>query len=260
MNFFEKWDSALEGGLQRLVERSLGRGSSADFLESYSQALEEVETRAMSVGGGRVFPHKRVVMRFSVATANEAAVLNGIFANRKQISKEVRHRLESSGCAVGDVLRIDASAVVGSDAGLQPAAGQVECEDHLPPRPGLALCVVEGMAEQGRYAFSEPVVNIGRLAEILDERRFLVRRNHVVFPDRESGINATVSRMHAHIVFDDETGWRRVFDDGSRFGTRIWRNGRIIEVPAGTGGGAWLRDGDELHVGQARMKVEIDAE
>jgi len=42
MNLFEKWDKALEGGLQRLVQHSLGPGAGAHFLECYERALDDL--------------------------------------------------------------------------------------------------------------------------------------------------------------------------------------------------------------------------
>jgi len=78
-----------------------------------------------------------------------------------------------------------------------------------------------------------------------------------VFLDTEHGPNSTVSREHAHIKFDFDTGWYRLYDDASRFGSRIYRGGQIIDVPQGPVGGAWLRSGDEVHLGQARLGVDF---
>ena len=61
-------------------------------------------------------------------------------------------------------------------------------------------------------------------------------------------------------LFDEEAGWYRLYDDGSRFGTRICRDTRIIEVPGGSEGGAWLCRREEVHVGRARMEVDISGD
>jgi len=51
--------------------------------------------------------------------------------------------------------------------------------------------------------------------------------------------NDTVSRRHAHIRLD--AGEYRICDDGSEFGTRVFRDGRSIEVPRGNRRGERLR-------------------
>ena len=74
-------------------------------------------------------------------------------------------------------------------------------------------------------------INIGRMAELTDAEQRVVRRNDVVFEEGGDEANATVSRKHAHIRL--EGGDYRICDDGSEFGTRVFRDGRPIDVPAG---------------------------
>jgi|SRR5579862_4177031 len=60
---------------------------------------------------------------------------------------------------------------------------------------------------------------------------------------------------------DAEAGWYRLYDGSSRFGTRICRNNRILESRAERPGrGAGLRRPDEVHLGQARMGVDISGD
>jgi hypothetical protein len=66
--------------------------------------------------------------------------------------------------------------------------------------------------------------------------------------------NATVSRKHTHIRLDD--GEYRICDDASEFGTRIFRDGRSIDVPSGNRRGERLRPGDEIYLGRACLRFE----
>ena len=100
----------------------------------------------------------------------------------------------------------------------------------------------------------KPRINIGRLAELTDSEQRVVRRNDVVFEEGADEANATVSRSHAHIRLD--SGEYRVCDDESEFGTRVFRDGRPIEVPAGNRRGEKLRPGDEIYVGRACLRFE----
>jgi pSer/pThr/pTyr-binding forkhead associated (FHA) protein len=127
-----------------------------------------------------------------------------------------------------------------------------------PPAPDIRgparLVVVKGKAEQLEYALSKPRINVGRLAELADSEQRVVRRNDVVFEEGADEANATVSRCHAHIRLD--AGEYRICDDESEFGTRVFRDGRPIEVPAGNRRGEKLRPGDEIYFGRACLRFE----
>ena len=92
------------------------------------------------------------------------------------------------------------------------------------------------------------------MAELTDAEQRVVRRNDVVFEEGGDEANATVSRKHAHIRL--EGGDYRICDDGSEFGTRVFRDGRPIEVPAGNRRGEKLRPGDEIYLGRACLRFE----
>jgi hypothetical protein len=95
---------------------------------------------------------------------------------------------------------------------------------------------------------------------VRDHQHRLVRINHVAFLEAADGdsaaINSTVSRRHARIDLDTDTGRPRLVDDNSAQGTSIIRGGRSIGVPRGSRG-LGLQTGDEIVQGQARMAVTI---
>ncbi len=114
--------------------------------------------------------------------------------------------------------------------------------------------MVKGKTAQAEYPLDKARTNIGRLAELTDAEQRVVRRNDVVFEEGADEANATVSRRHAHIRL--EAGDYRICDDGSEFGTRVFRDGRSIEVPAGNRRGEKLRAGDEIYLGRACLRFE----
>ena len=91
---------------------------------------------------------------------------------------------------------------------------------------------------------------------MLDRDKRVVRRNQVVFTERDNGINQTVSRAHAHIL-RTPGGEYRLFDDNSSCGTRVFRGGRTIPLPSGSPRGTTLRSGDEIYIGQACLRFDI---
>ena len=92
------------------------------------------------------------------------------------------------------------------------------------------------------------------MAELTDSEHRVIRRNTIVFEEGADEASATVSRKHAHIRFED--GEYRLCDDESEFGTRVFRDGRPIEVPAGNRRGEKLRSGDEIYLGRACLRFE----
>ena len=113
---------------------------------------------------------------------------------------------------------------------------------------------MKGKTDHSEYTLDKARTNIGRLAELTDAEQRVIRRNDIVFEEGADEANATVSRRHAHIRLED--GDYRLCDDESEFGTRVFRDGRPIEVPAGNRRGEKLRPGDEIYLGRACLRFE----
>ena len=120
-------------------------------------------------------------------------------------------------------------------------------------RPPARLTVLRGEAEEAELEIAADRVNLGRLREVMTETGSLRRRNHIAFADSEK----TVSREHASIRYDASTGKFRLYDSMSQRGTAVFREGRRIEVPRGDQRGVQLQAGDEIHLGNARVKFDI---
>ena len=118
------------------------------------------------------------------------------------------------------------------------------------------IVIVEGNATKKTYALAGERTNVGRLAEVTDRHQRVVRRNQVVFLDDAAETNQTVSRAQAHITFNPPDEYR-LFDDHSSYGTRILRDGRMIELPSGSPRGARLQAGDEIYFGRARAVFQV---
>ena len=116
--------------------------------------------------------------------------------------------------------------------------------------------MLKGVAQQRVYVFKVGRIDIGRQAEVFDQRQRLIRTNHVAFVDEGADQNASVSRRHAHIDYSEAQNCYRLWDDRSVHGTCIIRNGRTIRVPSGARG-TRLEPGDEIVLGAARLKVSL---
>ena len=272
MDFGEK-ARPLERKISRSVDAAVtefvGREATTP-LEIVHAVLNRAEQEIQEIGRGRrLFPfnHLRIHViagpRDKEARARFAAVVDG----PPSLSERLVDRLRSAGCAVTS---IGTDVVYARERGDHWGHAEFHVEfDRLAeqpsaPEPGppvvgeviIKLAVVKGAAERREYVFSGSRVDIGRRAEVLDHRQWLIRTNHIAFADDEQEPNASVSRRHAHLEYSQQEGCYRVWDDSSAQGTSIIRGGRTIRVPPGARGGR-LENGDELVLGQARLRVTL---
>jgi len=125
------------------------------------------------------------------------------------------------------------------------------------------LDVLKGKATRSRYVIRGQAT-IGRRTEVTDDRGRIVWRNTVAFLDYddeglkedEQEILATVSRVHARIVFDEAGAHFRIHDDQSTCGTSVVREGVLVpfqvnQQPVG------LQDGDLIYFGKACVRFRI---
>jgi hypothetical protein len=208
--------------------------------------------------------------RRSPARAELEAVLNP----EDGLVDAIRERLQEAGCDRVGRLEVSVKVIGKARPDWKPGASfQVTYQRSeaanapaAPPAPAgprtrasktaiprqAQLVVLEGDATKKAYLLSGERTNIGRLAEVADKHRRVVRRNQVVFLDADNETNQTVSRAQAHIRFAPPAEFR-LYDDHSSYGTRILRDGRMIDLPSGSPRGVKLQPGDEIYFGRARV-------
>ena len=239
--------------------------SSAELAEIRHAILQEIERQSYRSGGRNLFPYNRVCIRIRGADPQQAGALEGDFL-REYFENEIRQALAKSEAQYPEGLRV--AVEVSSD---YPAKGEkwlsvVTAFEEPPAAPNpqdLAgrLMVVQGSAAEQEILVDRPRTNIGRTLDVY-RTQGLSRRNHVAFVENDE-ISRTVSREHAHIQRDPETGEYRLFNDrfynrekGESCGTWIIRAGMSQEVHR-HGRGVKLQDGDEIHLGRAVLRFEL---
>jgi len=252
MSLFSEIEKSIERGFRRWSDKMFGAAQSDELLLVHRAILEEIEGRVQTVGRGkRVFPYALVAVTLIAADADRSALYQTAFGER--LEADIREALSAAGC---ETPRGFAVEIATAEAGEGPF--EIEYRVEAPKPAGHSaparLVVVRGKAGEAEYALGNPRINIGRLAELTDAEQRVVRRNDVVFEEGADEANATVSRKHAHLRLDN--GDYRICDDGSEFGTRVFRDGRPIEVPSGDRRGEKLRAGDEIYLGRACLRFE----
>jgi hypothetical protein len=258
MSFFSEVEKTIEREFRKWTQKAFGPAQSDELLIVHHAILEEVASKIRTVRRGKqVFPFNHLLVRFAAPDAAQYAFLEGAFSENRRLESDIRECLTSAGCELPAGFSVDIEA-----AGTGPQTYEILFENRsTPPHPAATptharLIVLRGKANQDSFQLETPRTNIGRLAELTDSRQRVVRRNDIVFEEGADEANATVSRSHAHIRFDRQAADYRICDDASEYGTRIFRDGRSIEVPSGSARGERLSDGDEIYLGRACFRFE----
>ena len=271
----------LEARLARTVDRAAARvtpagGGAREPLEIAHAVVEAVEHEVRPAGRGRhLFPFNRIHVLVVAPSKHARARFDATFAVEPTLAQRIQTRLETAGCLpTGLGVRVDYVDTAGQswmapdvhvdfdrvDEPLpapEPAPSPAPALVEEPP-PAVEIEIAAGQAEQPVYSFQFARIDLGRCTHVRDRRNQLVRTNHVAFADTDDALNQTVSRRHAHLEYSAGEHAYRVYDDGSEQGTVVSRGGRTVVVPPGARG-VRLQPGDEILLGNARLRVRITA-
>jgi hypothetical protein len=234
-------------------------------IEVQGSIVDAIERRTEPVGGGRrVLPYRRLDV--TVLTRDEAD-LAALRAALDSLRDTVCTRLRELRCEWATGLQVDVQYVdarppdwaVEQRFAVAYRGNDAPVDASGPKRPPpLHLTVLRGRAAETSYTLLERRVGIGRSAAPMDSAG-RVRVNHIAFlEDDADAHNQTVGRAHASIRYDAALGAYQLFDDGSRNGTRVVRNGDTFELVPSDPVGLTIQSGDELQFGATAVRVEIE--
>ena len=252
-------------------------------MEIRRAVLDEVESRIVSAGGGkRVFPFNRLRIRLLAPGPREKDELEALVGDAWDLPAEIRERIAERGCPVPPDLDVNVEVTDEASPAFGDRRYRVDFERAERPartpalptlvsgagtvaipkpsvessRPTLELTVLKGTATRKVYSFPAGRVHVGRMEEIADEEGRVRRRNDVAFQE-DGDVNQTVSREHARILYDEASGELRLRAEPGASSTRIFRDGRSIDVSGRDARGVKIQSGDEIYFGRASVKVTI---
>jgi hypothetical protein len=259
----------LETKIARTLDSAAQRvmGSAArDPLEVIHAVVELAEQEVQPAGRGqRVFPYNSVTVTLAAASPAARARYEAVLDCAPTLRDRLLQQLRSTGA---EVLDIDVNLAYAREAQAGWTAPDFHVEfarvaaavgiiaPEVPARDPIELTVVHGTTQQPTYSLALTHIDLGRGRDVRDTRNHLLRTNHVAFTEGAGGVNTSVSRRHAHVTCDSASGDYRIYDDGSAHGTHVLRNGSTIVVRSGSRG-IRLRDGDEIALGEARVRVYV---
>jgi hypothetical protein len=245
-----------------IFESSFSDTSEAPELAEIRLAvLDAVKASSHRIGSVRVLSHNLIRVHLRGVPEEQASAFEGGFL-ANYLAREVRAGLARSSLRFPENLRVE----VRTNPGL-PGLGEgwvsVEMEkdsvvvaQETPRLLRIArLVVLQGTANKPELALSKTRTNIGRTVDVFHADGPM-RRNDLAFVE-DNEINRTVSREHAHIIAQKNSGEYRIYNDrwykGANCGLWILRDGLSQPVHRGDRG-FLLHAGDEIHAGRAAMR------
>jgi hypothetical protein len=263
-----KLESKIAGRLDKAA-KGFVRSGAREPLEIVHAILDAVEHEIQSSGRGkRIFPFNRIELSVLAPSREVRARLEALFSGDPSLNARVLERLRSGGCAAADITLAINYVARAQKTWRAPEfdlnfARVTQPEAEEPARASqlerIEVTVLRGVTERRTYAFLSKRIDFGRCAEVRDSRNRLIRTNHVAFTEGAGDVNQSVSRQHAHVAYEPGSGEFRLHDDGGGHGTGIIRDGRTVSVPRGSRG-VRLRSGDEIALGEARVRVRFQPE
>jgi len=259
-------ESTIARRLDRAARDAVG-AVAREPLEIVHLVVEAVEHEIQPGGRGtRVFPFNSVTLTVLAPSREERARFEAVLAGELPLRDRIVEHLRSKSCAIDD-LTLDVAYVAKAPKDWRHPqftlafARVARAPAKEAPREAafsrIDLTVVRGTAERKTYSFTAKRIDLGRCAEVRDTRNRLIRTNQVAFVEGSGEVNQSVSRRHAHLAYEPASGGYRLRDDGSAHGTSVIRNGSTVAVPPGSLG-IRLRTGDELVLGEARLRIRFD--
>lgn len=256
-DFLEKFGRTL---FEAPLETAPNPEEPPELAEIRLAVLDQVREKSYRSGGRKVFPYDLLRIELRGIEESRCSVFTGLFF-RNYLQGEVRRALAGAACRYPEGLRVTVEVTPGLP---KPGESWLRVEPSLAERTGetakvARLVVREGTANVAEVRLDKARVNIGRNVDVV-RAEGLFRRNDLAFAE-DTEVNRSVSREHAHIVFDKTAREYRLFNDrwyplGSHdCGIWIVRDGLSQEVHRNSRG-AKLEPGDEIHFGRAVVVFE----
>lgn len=266
-------------GISELIEK-LGRtvfeapfGVTAQTSESPEVAeirfaiLDEIKLKMQRAGGREIFPYDLVRISIHGVGDSQSAIFERDFF-RDFFEREVRQSLTKSDCRYPKNLRVEVRVTnllpeAGKWLSIETLAQEIQAAKPAAARRPAKLTIVAGAANKPEISLQKIRTNVGRTVDVY-RAQGPSRRNDIAFAE-DNPINRSVSREHAHIVYDKEADEYRLYNDrwykrGGKTegacGLWIVRDGMGQEVHRDTRGTKLLH-GDEIHFGKAIAKFQI---
>jgi hypothetical protein len=246
--------------------------SKIEPLETKQAILREIDNSIVAIGGGiRKFPYPIIEIRIIVSDEAMKGIFHAAFVDNKILETSIHTHLQPPRCEAAEpVVKI----VLIADSNETQTSNHFEISyisDTLRSKDAEAyLEVLEGLANRKQLHLQYQETFIGRCEQAEARGSKIIRKNDLYFLDaREFAgrvskelkenemLNQSVSRIHAHIKFNERDGCYYIYDDGSSKGTTLLRGGRGVAENVDRNIGKELKNGDVICFGKTKVKFKL---
>lgn len=257
-NLLDNLESWFQSKISSATKQLTAVPKEKTLLEVCKAVQEGVRGRILAQDKGiKVFPFTSIAIGIFTKDDEQRDAYEAVLTTDPPFTQRIEELILEEGCRVRG-LRVALQVTVNpalavSEQPFQLQFAKAATGPAVGARPPARLLVVKGEAETTAVEIVSDRVNLGRLREVVSANGSILRINQVAFAEAET----SVAREHAYVRWDASIGRFFLFDhiSGSR-GTRIFRGGETIALPKGASKGTALEDGDEIHLGAARVRFE----
>lgn len=244
--------------IKKMIGKAVGdTQADLDPLVLAENICRQVEDKVQVMHKGRkIVPFNSLTVQFYSPDTERQELLRAAFVERNELQTSLREFLMRQEVSDAGKVRVRIEFITDeepswADKGFNIIYHKKDPKADQPPP--ATLTVLEGRTASPQYTLKLKN-KIGRTEEVLDKYGKLVRRNDIIFEDNGDDVNSSVSRIQSRIDYDADQDAYILFDDNSKQGTSIERDGRVLEVSGLRGIG--LRNGDVIYIGMARVRFE----
>ncbi len=224
-------------------------------LDVWSEVQKQVRAQiTLNIAGVPIFPNRHLHVTIGATSESEKGRLEASI-NSAELRTAIAAFLTEEGCRTPDGFWVSLEFVPRIDElpALTIRFDNETSGDQAPER-SASLRVLSGQANTPELKFSARRINIGRCARLKDDQGHGVRHNDLAFSEISNGVNETVSRRHAHLEFDENSGRYRLFRDSPSADTSVTSQGSTTANVPLSGSGVALRSGDIIRLGKAEIE------
>ena len=246
--------------------------SKIEPLELKQSILREIDNCIIAVGSNRrIFPYSALEVRLLAHDQAAQGLLKSAFIDNNILETAILSHLRPPRCEQAEprVKIVLTEAVEESQITKGFEIKYISKTTNLKDAEAY-LEVLEGIANRKQIHLRYRETFIGRCELPSAKGSKVIRKNDLYFldPRENSGrmskelkasekINQSVSRMHAHISYNEKYDSYHIYDDGSSKGTTLLRGGRGVAINIDRHIGKALENGDVLCFGKARVKFKL---
>jgi len=255
-NLLDNLESWFQSKISTATKQLTSVPKEKTLLEVCKAVQEGVRSRILAQDKGiKVFPFTSIDIGIFAKDDEQRDSYEAVLTTDPPFTQRIEELILEEGCRVRGLrvsLQVSVNAALAvTELPFQLKFAKASAVQTVGPRPPARLVVVKGETDTNDVEIVSDRVNLGRLREVVSSSGSILRINQVAFAESET----TVAREHAFVRWDAAGGRFLLFDhiSGSR-GTRIFRGGETIALPKGASKGTALEDGDEIHLGSARVR------